>query len=132
MKFDFSKYRNIVTADFETSTPKWFDLQYQELTYGIKHSESEVARIWAWDICSLIKDEYTHETGTNIGTFIERLSMYREGTVVCFHNLAFDGSYILSYLLSHGYGFLKIYSGKRLRYSKNVQFTDIKGRMRLQ
>ncbi len=103
MKFDFSKYRNIVTADFETSTPKWFDLQYQELTYGIKHSESEVARIWAWDICSLIKDEYTHETGTNIGTFIERLSSYREGTVVCFHNLAFDGSYILSYLLSHGY-----------------------------
>lgn len=103
MKFDFDKYRSIYTADFETSTPLWYDRQYQKDNYNITHVEEEHARIWAWDLCAKRGDDYIHATGTNMLTFMQKISRLPLKAVVCFHNLAFDGSYILSWLLEKGF-----------------------------
>lgn len=111
MKFDFRKYEAIYTADFETSTPKWFDAKYQKDNYNIKHSEPERARIWAWDICYDNTPMYSktklygHLTGTNMETFIATLKRFKDKSLIAFHNLAFDGTYILSWLLANGYSF---------------------------
>ncbi len=102
MHFNFKKYPRIYTADFETSTPEWFDKQYQKSHYNIDTpDEDEIARIWAWDICSL--SDYSHKTGTNMLSFMLRLSKLENNSLVCFHNLAFDGTYILAWLLEQGF-----------------------------
>ena len=86
MNFDYNKYKTFFTADFETSTEKW---------------KVDKARVWLWDICT---KELTHYNGTNIQSFIDFISKYNK-CLFSFHNLAYDGTYILYYLLSIGYIF---------------------------
>lgn len=72
----------IYAADFETATT--------EPTY-----------VWAWGVEPL--DEETFQYGTDIESFFHFVSTCKSGTVFYFHNLKFDGSFLIQYLLTHGY-----------------------------
>lgn len=85
MNFDFAKY-NIKTADFETSTEAW---------------GYDKAVVWLWDICG---KDLSHINGTTLDSFMDYvLSTKPFNTLYCFHNLAYDGVYIISWLLENGY-----------------------------
>ena len=111
---------NKYTADFETAT--WL----QDETY-----------VWAWAICS-IDDPDVIEIGNNIEDFIEWCKKKHNSTLY-FHNLKFDGEFIISYLFNHGFEFIKDRKEKRdntfttlisdmgLFYSIEVYF-EVKGR----
>ena len=71
------------TADFETTTDK-NDL-----------------RVWAWGLCE-IDDFNNFIYGNNIESFFKWCKDNAPVTLY-FHNLKFDGEFILSYLLSHNY-----------------------------
>lgn len=86
--FDYKKYNRIFTADFETSTAKW---------------NIDRARVWLWDICT---QDYRHANGNSIESFLDTISQFNN-CVFSFHNLAYDGSYILDYLLRNGYEYSK-------------------------
>ena len=85
MQFDFTKYRRIFTADFETSTDAW---------------KVEKARVWLWDICD---EKLNHKTGTNLDDFMKAILNNPFHSVYGFRNLAYDGTYILIWLLENGY-----------------------------
>ena len=72
------------TADFETST--WCN------------NESWV---WAWSICDISNPDHV-EVGNSIETFFERIKK-ENNPYVYFHNLKFDGEFILYYLMKNGY-----------------------------
>lgn len=88
---DYNGYKGqVYTADFETSTDKW----------GV-----DKARVWLWDICQ--SKSYKHTTGTDLKEFFKalyNLSIHGyKSVIVAFHNLAYDGAYVLTWLLENGY-----------------------------
>lgn len=88
------KGRKFLMADFETSTAEW-----------LIH-DNGVARVWLWGLYDIESNNF--EYGTDINSFIERTLTYHskmENPIIYFHNLKFDGSYIVNYLLSNGYIF---------------------------
>ena len=59
-------------------------------------------RVWLWALTDIFpEDEYRPIFGTDLQSFIDYISKLR--SVIYFHNLAFDGSFILDYLLRDGY-----------------------------
>ena len=71
-----------IVADFETTTTP------------------DDVRVWA--VCAVDIDTIkTVHIGNNIHDFIEWLST--RNTICYFHNLKFDGEFLLHYLLSNGY-----------------------------
>lgn len=88
MYFDYKKYKRVYTADFETSTDKW---------------NVSRARVWLWDICDILT--YKHYNGIDLQSFIDFISYYNK-TVFAFHNLSYDGTYLLQWLLENGYSFV--------------------------
>ena len=72
------------TADFETCT--WLE----DETY-----------VWAWALCNIDNPEEV-QVGTNIEEFFKICSTYTNPRIY-FHNLKFDGSFLISYLLENGY-----------------------------
>ena len=73
------------TADFETIT------------------NPEDCRVWAWAVCNIDNIEEKHY-GNDIESFLEWCST-KSDTSIYFHNLKFDGQFIISYLLNNGYTF---------------------------
>ena len=73
------------TADFETST--WLE---------------DESFVWAWAICEIGNTENLR-IGNTIETFFELIKK-EENPVILFHNLKFDGEFILFYLLKNGFG----------------------------
>lgn len=71
------------TADFETTT-----------------NEND-CRVWATGICS-IDEKYQFYCGNSIDYFFE-FANYHQNATFYFHNLKFDGEFILVYLFEHGY-----------------------------
>lgn len=71
------------TADFETTTDK------------------DDLRVWAWGVCN-INDFTDFQYDNNIESFIDWLKKHR-GCNIYFHNLRFDGEFIISWLLNNGY-----------------------------
>lgn len=69
------------TADFETCT--WLDNE----TY-----------VWAWALCNIDTEEIKY--GNSINTFFSYCKDNQNSTVY-FHNLKFDGEFIIYYLLKH-------------------------------
>lgn len=85
----------VFTADFETSTDKW-------------NMENENARVWAAARCDIDNIERV-EYFNNLPSFmsvLEKESRYECNTYY-FHNLKFDGQYILYYLFDHGFKFVE-------------------------
>ena len=78
------KQRRRFTADFETAT--WLE----DETY-----------VWCWAV-SEIGNENNVEYGTKIEEFLSWCEINSD-TIIYFHNLKFDGQFILSYLLNNGY-----------------------------
>lgn len=74
-------------ADFETSNSKI-------------NIEQEYTRVWAWDIFD--PNLRLHITGYDIETFFDKLFLM-PSCILYFHNLKFDGAFILSYLLDVGF-----------------------------
>ena len=76
------------TADFETST--WI---------------SDSSFVWAWALCDIDNPENV-EIGNTIDSFIERIRR-ENNPYVYFHNLKFDGEFIICYLLDNGYEYVE-------------------------
>lgn len=73
--------KNSFTADFETTT------------------EIDDCRVWAWGIASITSCE-TEMIGKDIASFINYIN--NQNIDIYFHNLKFDGEFIVSYLLNIG------------------------------
>lgn len=73
---------NSVVADFETTKD---------------------ARVWFWDMCYI--NDYRHESGVSIASFLSNILYNKFSCInyVYFHNLGFDGEFIISVLLSVGF-----------------------------
>ena len=76
------------TADFETAT--WLE----DETY-----------VWAWAICE-IGNEDNIKIGNDIDSFMKYIE-YESNSTFYFHNLKFDGEFIIHYLLTHGFTYVK-------------------------
>lgn len=61
-------------------------------------------RVWAWALLSI--DEEHYYTGNNIDSFFDQLKKIGKADVY-FHNLKFDGEFILYYLFRNGYEYSK-------------------------
>lgn len=73
----------LYTADFETTT------------------DPEDCRVWAWGVCEIGNPDYfTH--GNTIEGFFEYLEN-SENSTFYFHNLKFDGEFLMVYLFEHGF-----------------------------
>lgn len=99
----------VFAADFETTT------------------QEDDCRVWSWGICPVkeapLRDEVT--MGRSIFSFIEFL----EGKefIVYFHNLKFDGTFIIYYLLTNGWKWVKQLSPRTFTtiISKDSKFYSI-------
>lgn len=69
------------TADFETTT------------------DPDDCRVWLWGLYNIETDEFDH--GTDLDAFFERFR--KKSRTVYFHNLKFDGEFILYWLFKNGY-----------------------------
>lgn len=73
-----------ICADFETTT------------------DPRDCRVWGWGLTDTNNPGYDSvELGSNIDSFIQRISSVN--SICYFHNLKFDGRFILSWLLTHDY-----------------------------
>lgn len=80
---------NIYTADFETNN-------------NIENIDKDYTNVWAYDICEVLSGNYTHITGKSLHEFM--LSCLNlGGGIFYFHNLKFDGQFILHYFLRNNY-----------------------------
>ena len=77
-----------LTADFETCT--WLP----DETY-----------VWAWALCDIDKPDDI-KIGTDINSFFELCKQY-DNPKIMFHNLKFDGCFLISYLESQNYTLIK-------------------------
>lgn len=77
-----------ICADFETAASE----------QNIKENKTYV---WLWDIYD--RDKREHINGNNIEMFFDTLFFDYTSTIIYFHNLKFDGSFILDYLLKNGF-----------------------------
>lgn len=79
-----AKPKVVLVADFETTT------------------DASDCRVWAWGYVDVSKPEYDNViTGTDINSFIEVIKS--QNSHCYFHNLKFDGMFILDFLLNDGY-----------------------------
>lgn len=86
-----SKDKKYYVADFETLVLSEKEIEEGKSTY-----------VWAWALCDVDNIDNV-KYGTEIKTFITQIGKLKSGSVVYFHNLKFDGNFILSYLLKNGY-----------------------------
>ena len=78
-----SKSDNVFVADFETTT------------------DPDDCRVWAWGLTRIFDEMEVVEVGNSIESFIDRMG---EMASVCyFHNLGFDGKFIIDWLMNNGF-----------------------------
>ncbi len=66
-------------------------------------------RVWAWALTEIEGDCSSVEFGNDMETFLERMS-YFKGERVYFHNLKFDGKFIIDYILKEGWQWVPVES----------------------
>ena len=76
------------TADFETAT--WVE---------------DETWVWAWALCDIEEPEKV-DVGSSIEEFFNRIKK-ESNPYIYFHNLKFDGEFILYYLLTNGYEYVE-------------------------
>lgn len=99
MKIAKSKQKWYV-ADFETTSKRYYE-------------EHGYTKVWLWAVSD--SNANIVKYGDSIETFIDWCKE-NNGTLVFFHNLKFDGSFILNYLLENNF-----------KYIDNIKTTDSKG-----
>lgn len=77
----------LLTADFETTT------------------NEDDCRVWAWGVCDIENPEY-FECGNDIDSFFSYLMASKNSTFY-FHNLKFDGEFIMVWLFENGFTHVK-------------------------
>ena len=95
-------FKNKYTADFETTT------------------DPNDCRVWAYGING-IEDTEKFEYGNSLEGFIEKIKKMGNCKLY-FHNLKFDGQFIIDYLMKNGYQFCRDKSEEEL-YSKSFNAT---------
>lgn len=77
--------RSVWVADFETTT------------------KADDCRVWAWGLANVdtAQTSWDVEMGTDMDSFVARVS--EMPSVVYFHNLAFDGVFLIDWLFRHGF-----------------------------
>lgn len=85
MKYEYVKH---CTADFETC----------------KLADGTDVHVWAWGISDIM--EYSFDYGTNIDSFLDYILNDTNVYDIGFHNLKFDGNFILPALYKRGYEYL--------------------------
>lgn len=83
-----NKYVNHCVADFETC---------------LTESRDNV-RVWAWGMFDFMTGEYAD--GTNINSFLDRILNDNQVYDIGFHNLKFDGTFIIPALFKRGFTYL--------------------------
>lgn len=73
--------------------------------------EKTNVRVWAWGLLDILTGEYAE--GNNIDTFMDRILSDKNVYDIGFHNLKFDGSFIIPKLFKLGY-----------KYIPNKEFMD--------
>lgn len=79
---------------------------YETITRG----DSEC--VWLWDVCNMVTLEHIHDT--SMDTFIDFVNKLEFGANIYFHNLKFDGSFLINHMLTHGYS-MHVGSSKMLK-----------------
>ena len=87
----------LFTADFETTT---------------KPDENGNVRVWAWAMCE-IGDTDNFEYGTSIDSMFEYIKSIEGNHKLFWHNIKFDGSYIISWLYKNGFEYVNSPKEKR-------------------
>lgn len=82
------KISKCFAADFETTT------------------DENDCRVWAYSICN-VEDYTDFRYGNNIDDFMEFCANPKQNYKLWFHNLKFDSAYILTYLFTHGFTWIK-------------------------
>lgn len=107
----------LFTADFETTT------------------DPQDCRVWAYALCS-IDDDYTFQYGNSLDCLMD-FCMGKENHTLYFHNLKFDGEFILVWLFEHGFRwvsdrkladdrtFTTLISDNGMWYSMTIYFNKI-------
>lgn len=78
---------NRYAADFETTT------------------DVNDCRVWAYSVYGIDEDEFIY--GNSLDDFMEWCKSGRENKTCYFHNLSFDGEYIINWLFLHSYTFIE-------------------------
>lgn len=83
--------RRFLVADFETSTQAWLE------------RDSGWTRVWLWGLYDIETDNFEH--GLDLDSFMQRVLIKDKAgnPLIYFHNLKYDGSYIVWWLYAHGY-----------------------------
>ena len=79
--------KKFAIADFETTT------------------DPDDCRVWAWAICDL--ENYGKIRGTDIDSFMRLMSDPMFNYTVFFHNLKFDGDFVMNWLFKHGFKYVE-------------------------
>ena len=84
------KLSNVYTFDFETNN-------------SVQAIESGYTYVWLWDICAV--STFKHKFGLSMDSFMRTLTdLSKKDNIVAYsHNLKFDGSFVLDYLLNNGF-----------------------------
>ena len=78
---------------------KWYVADFETTNYEF-YKQNGYTKVWLYAICD--SDANIINYGSSIEDFfIQVRKMY--GKTIYFHNLKFDGSFIISYLLNNGY-----------------------------
>ena len=83
--------RRFLMADFETSTEAWLE------------RDKGWTRVWLWGLYDIDSDNF--EYGIDLDSFMQRVLIKDKlgNPIIYFHNLKYDGSYIVWWLFAHGY-----------------------------
>lgn len=93
----------ILYADFETST----------------QLVGDKVNVYLWGLVS--EDDSIRDYGIDLDSFFHRISLLQEEPIIYFHNISWDGSFIIHYLIDKGYKFYE----KVNRDSQSNSFTWI-------
>lgn len=81
---------------------EWYVADFETTAYNY-YLENGYTKVWLFAICD--SDANVHKVGFSIDEFFDTIKkMY--GKTIYFHNLKFDGEFIIYYLLSHGYQYV--------------------------
>lgn len=95
----------IFACDFETTV--WDNATIR------KYGKQEKTEVWAYAIAPLYNENDSVIIGNNIADFMEFFLSMKKSVILYFHNLKFDGAFIVDWLLHHGYTFHKLNRDKK-------------------
>lgn len=97
-----------LTADFET----------------LACDDIEETYVWAWGLCT-IEDDYKFMYGNKIQEFIDKLFSEYNTCDIYFHNLKFDGDFIINWLFENGYEWCEKYGYERVKKNGGYDWKEI-------